>query len=107
MDACVDGGLLLQMTRNMEDLLQKRQEEEEQEDLELELESRKVNELKRCKKTVASCVVSESEDSLDSEDKSDQLILSIADVKVSSLVTVVTEVGFHALFTFNKKDILN
>ena len=97
MVGCVDGGCLLQMTRNMEDLLQKRQEEEveeeeEQEDLELELESRKVNELKRCKKTVASCVVSErvseSEDSLDSEDKSDQLILSIADVKVSSLITV-------------------
>lgn len=96
---------MFQMTRNMEDLLQKRQEEEE-EDLELELESRKVNELKRCKKTVASCVVSEpvseSEDSLDSEDKSDQLILSIADVKVSSLITLLTQVGFHKLFIFNK-----
>lgn len=68
------------MTRNMEQLLRRHRTEAEN-NIDLAMESSKVNELKRCKKTVQSCLSEEE----DSEDQSHQLLLTIDDVKVSSL----------------------
>ena len=77
--------LMLQMTRNMEQLLRRHRREAEH-DTDLVIESRKVNELKRCTKTVQSCLLSD-DDAEDAEEKSggNQLLLSIADVKVRCL----------------------
>ena len=76
---------MLQMTRNMEQLLRRHRREAEN-DMDLLIESRKVNELKRCTKTVQSCLLSD-DDTEETEEKSggNQLLLSIADVKVRCL----------------------
>ena len=73
------------MTRNMEHLLHRHRKEAE-DDVDLVIESRRVNELKRCTKTVQSCLPSD-DDTEDAEEKSggDQLLLSMADIKVRCL----------------------
>ena len=73
------------MTRNMEQLLHRHRKEAEH-DTDLVIDSRKVNELKRCTKTVQSCLLSD-DDTEDGDEKSggNQLLLSIADVKVRCL----------------------